>query len=441
MPGLMRSTFYFVKTTFKDGFKLARRPTEAIKSLYEVSLYRNAVYLMLNSGVTAVLGFLFWILVARLYSPEDVGLGAALLSVVGLLSFMGTLGLGFGIIRFLPNSEDKARLLNSSFTISFLTSIVVAFIFLAGLPLWLPEVLFIRENTLFFFAFIVFVAAATLSAIMTQTFLGFRRAEFTLAQGIIVDLARLPLVVAFAAIFGAFGIFASWGLGVAISLVTSLFLFLPQLLQHYRPFPSFEKQVTNEMVHFSFVNYIGAALGALPTWILPLMVLRLIGAEANAHFFTTWATANVLLVIPGATTYSLFAEGSHEEARLASHLRRSLKLIIVLLIPAVVFMLLFGDKLLLVFGREYSEAGTHLLWILALAAIPASINFVYFGVIRTEKRLKEIIFITAAIAFGTLLISYLLLPWFAILGTGMGWLMTSSVVALAITPRLVKRLK
>ena len=69
---------------------------------------------MANSGVIAILGFVFWVVAARLYSTENVGLGAALISANQLLSFIGTVGLGFGIIRFLPDTEDKARLLNGS---------------------------------------------------------------------------------------------------------------------------------------------------------------------------------------------------------------------------------------------------------------------------------------------------------------------------------------
>lgn len=41
------------------------------------------------------MGFVFWIVVARFYPPEVVGLGAALISAAGLLTFVSSLGLGF----------------------------------------------------------------------------------------------------------------------------------------------------------------------------------------------------------------------------------------------------------------------------------------------------------------------------------------------------------
>jgi len=48
----------FLRETFADALGILRSP-EGLKSLYGVSLYRNAVYLMLTSGTTAVLRFAF----------------------------------------------------------------------------------------------------------------------------------------------------------------------------------------------------------------------------------------------------------------------------------------------------------------------------------------------------------------------------------------------
>jgi len=45
--------FNFLRETFADALGILRSP-EGLKSLYGVSLYRNAVYLRLTSGATAV---------------------------------------------------------------------------------------------------------------------------------------------------------------------------------------------------------------------------------------------------------------------------------------------------------------------------------------------------------------------------------------------------
>ncbi|MFC1940376.1 lipopolysaccharide biosynthesis protein [Chloroflexota bacterium] len=360
--------------------------------------------------------------------------------MIALLSFIGTLGLGYGIIRFFPNSDNKARLLNFSLTFSGLAAITASVLFLAGLSLWAPKLIFIRENPLFFAAFVVVTATSTLTQITSQTFIASRRTGFTLAQSIISGVLKLAVVAVLASSFKVFGIFASWGIAAAVSLGICLLIFLPRLLPHYRPIPSLQKQTDNELVRFSFSNYIGEALRGLPGWILPLIILNVLSAEENAYFFIAWVMTNVLFAISGGASFSLFAEGSHEEGKLGGNISRSIKLIAVLLIPAILIIILFGDNILLLFGKEYPLQGTKLLWILAAAVLPASINFLYLGVARVKKKLKEIILINGAVAFGTLILSYLLLPHLGILGAGVGWLTSQTVMSLVLLLRFRGRL-
>ena len=124
------------------------------------------------------------------------------------------------------------------------------------------------------------------------------------------------------------------------------------------------------------------------------MVLNILSAEANAYFYISWTIAGLLIAIPTATSMSFFAEGSHMEGRLAGDLRRSLKLLALLLIPSIIILVFLGDKLLLLFGTEYSAEGAKLLWFLAPAALPASINLLYTGVVQVEKKLKEESYVT-----------------------------------------------
>ena len=107
-------------------------------------------------------------------------------------------------------------------------------------------------------------------------------------------------------------------------------------------------------------------------WILPLMVLNMLGQTANGLFFISWSIAVNIFAIAGATAQSLFSEGSNREEFLERDIRRSLKFTTILLAPAVVLVTLFADKLLLVFGDEYYAQGANLLKVMAFSATPNS---------------------------------------------------------------------
>ena len=67
----------FLREVFCIIIKLPRR-----QQALNTPLYANSMYLMGNYAVSATLGFVFWVVVAKLYAAEVVGLGSALVSAL-----------------------------------------------------------------------------------------------------------------------------------------------------------------------------------------------------------------------------------------------------------------------------------------------------------------------------------------------------------------------
>jgi len=432
LSSFIRRLSGLVKETLTDGVKTLTTK-EGLKRLYGVSLYRNAVYLVLNSVAGAVLGFVFWILAARLYSAEEVGLASATIAVASFLAVLSTLGLDYGLIRFLPNSGEKSNVLvNSCLTVSGLAAIVASLIFMAGLNIWSPALVFLRQNPLPFGSFVVLVVGWALTLLLHNVFIAQKRAGFTLLGGVIHGFTKLALVIPLAAFLYASGIFTSWAIGWVAVLVIGLLFFLPRLQHGYHPSFAIRKEVINEMARFSFANYIVTLISATPVFILPLMVVNLLSAEQNAYYYIAHAIASILFLIPRGTSFSLFAEGSHDKEGLAGYVNRSLRFSFLLLIPPIILIFLIGDKILLLFGEAYSAEATRLLWILALSSLPMTVYNMYITKQRVEKRMKAVIGLTALAVAITLGFSYLLLPIIGIMGAGIAHLVGTGVIALII---------
>jgi len=411
---------------------------DRIRKLLRISLYRNAGYLLLTSGANSLAGFVFWAVAARLYPAEGVGLAAAAISAMGLLALLSTLGMDYGLIRFLPGSGDRAKnILNSCFTLSGLVSVALAVIFLAGLKLWSPALLRIQQNPVFFISFVIFALAAVYRVFAERTFVAGRRAGFALTQGLVFSLLRFIPLVALAPLFNVFGIFASWGIGLGLAVIVSIPFLIPRVQPGYRPAPTIDMKSIGHMMHFSFANYGANIFWAIPILCLPLMVVNLLGAETNAYFYVGWALGYLLVSIPVTVSLSLFAEGSHSEEQLGHNIGRSLRLFLIL-VPVIAIVFLAGERVLALFGSAYAENATTLLWVLAVSAIPAGLNHTYFTVKRVQKRMRDVIGLSAFIAVVTMVLSYLLLPRMGIIGAGIGWLIPQVIVAMAVTPSLLR---
>src|SRR5947209_7050810 len=80
--------------------------------------------MLINSGsligttfITSALGFVYWWLAARMFSPEAVGLASAAVSAMMLLATISLLGLGTLLIGELPRQPGKERSLISTMLI------------------------------------------------------------------------------------------------------------------------------------------------------------------------------------------------------------------------------------------------------------------------------------------------------------------------------------
>lgn len=422
--------------------------TLAAKKIYgellHTRLYTNSIFLIGNSGANGALSFVFWVLVSRMYPVEAVGLGSAIISAALLLAFIANLGLEYGLIRFLPDSgNNSSRLINSCFLLTGFIAVVSAAVFLIGLPKFSPDMLFLRESPWFIIAFVGFVSIRAIFNLVTSVYIGRRRAEYSLLQAVLLGLLRILVLISIMLVgwLATFGIVLSWGLASVLTFLVGVLCFLPRVNPGYRPDLIVSPGEASRILPFSLGNYLSRGLWYAPRWLLLLMVLNLLGQEATGYFSISWAVASYLFAIPLGTSQSLFSEGSNQEQFLARDTKKSLRFILVLLVPTIALVLIFANLVLSAFGHEYAGAGTGILWILAASALPVAVNTVYLSIARVRKQLGSIILVSAIIASLSLGLSYLLTPVFGLLAPAIAWLAGNVIAASWSLPSVISTIR
>ena len=401
-------------------------------------LRRNSLFLLATHGVIALIGFFFWRIADGRYGTEAVGEATTLVSAVLLLHTLARLGLDIGLIRFLPGETDKPAMINTSFTIVGLLSAVLALVFVLGVGVWAPSVVFVRDNAWYALLFIAFTVATSLVELLRQgVFVAYRRTQSSLAVEVAGGL-RLPLVLAFLSL-GAYGIFVSWGLGGVAALVAGLVLVF-HVQRSYRPVPTIRRDVVGKMVRFSLGNYTAETLRELPGFVLPIIVHGVItakwgdemGRPMAAYFYIAWTIAGVVMMISYATGYSLLAEGSVDPGKFGSSTAKAMRFMLLLLAAAIVIVFVAGGWVLAWFGRGYEENAFPLLRLLTVSGIPMAINTIYVTQKRIERKVWPVILIYAFVACFTVGVGYALIDRTDLLGIGIAWLASNSLVAVVV---------
>ncbi len=355
------------------------------------SLYTNAFYIMLSQAGMALLGFFFWVIVARYYSETEVGYSSAIISAIGLVSLIAHMGLDSFLVRFLSRAENPNGVFNTCLTYSALAALVVALGCAVVLVLWPSEIGFVATQPVFLAAFVCFCVATNVSSTTSGALIACRKSHLLVVKDTAFGAVKLGLPLMFVAYFRSFGIVASWGIATMAAAIIALIALVPRAIPGYVFTPEFSSRLVRRAWGFSGLSYAIGLVSMAPRYLMPLIVINALGPADNGYFYVAWAVATVLYMIPSSVAQSLFAEGSFDKRSLRQNIVHALALSNGLLVPACLLLVLAGEPLLRAFGSAYSERSLDLLRIFAVTSIPMSVERVHFSVLRVRGKLTEVL--------------------------------------------------
>lgn len=377
------------------------------KHLFDTdSLFRNSVYLIASTAIMSVLGFLFWLSVAHLYTAEQIGSASALIAATTLLGNASLLGMEYSLIRFLPKSKNQSRDINAAIGFVAVAAIIAAIGYILVSPALNIHISHL-DDPLLRVGFVVLMVVVALNSLTDAVFIANRRAELhTLTYSV---LATVKLLLPLALVpFGSLGIFAGYAVAMLSSLTLTFFL----MRRHvgYKPKSSANWGLLSKVRTYAANNYIGHLLASISPQLMPLIILNGLGAEKVAYFAMAITIANFLYVIPVAIAQSLLAESAGSPEAKRAHIRGAVKILSLVLVPAVTVAVLAAPILLHIFGQQYSDNSTTLFQILAFATFFIAVSEVGNAILNIEHRSSGVVVSQLSCVAVTLVATILLLP-------------------------------
>lgn len=406
---------------------VARRPRP-------LSMLASSVSVMGGKVATMGLGFVFWVLAARTFAQDDVGLAAGAVSAMMLCTQIAVLGLGSGVITQYPTYADRPkRLLNSALTLGAAAAAalcVVVFALLASGAL--PELAILARNPVFAPLFLVMTVAGTLGIILDQTAIAIRRGEQVLIRGLAFGGVTLGVLAMSAAAFsgqGAIVILAPFAIAsVGVCLLAAVQLH--RSLGGYRYSPSIDRPFATSLIRSSLPNYALTLTERAPGLIIPVVVVEILSPEVNAAWYAAWMMAWVLYFVPISSGLTLFAEATHNPDGMRAAVRQSLVWSIAIGSAGAAVMVLAAPMLLSILGERYADMGTQPLRILAIAVLPIALTQAYFAVSRACAQLREALIAGAICAVVSVALASFAGWRFGLTGIATAWLYTQTAMGL-----------
>lgn len=347
------------------------RVTREVSQLRADPLVRNSFFLLATTGTTAFTGFVFWIIVARLFPLNQVGQGSSLLAVLGLLSYVSLFGMGSSMIKGLATSPRRSEHVSTSFVVVAIMSLFVALSFALIASATSPQLAFITASWANLATFVLLAMFAAVALLSNAVFVALRSAKFNLLiNGILVGSIKAILPVFFVWV-GAMGIYIASGLASAVAAVVSLILIRFRLRISLRGRINFS--VLRDIMRFSLGAYVSGLFNLLPVLVVPVLVLDELGPEVAAGYFVAFQIATVVNAMSFAVGESMFAEGSHKRELKALAMRAG-RIMAVLILPAVILVVAVAEPVLQMFGNSYVGVAKSTLIVLAVSSVAVGVH-------------------------------------------------------------------
>jgi O-antigen/teichoic acid export membrane protein len=395
------------------------------KHHFNEPLIKDSIYLLISNILNMGFGFIFWIIAARFYSIKDIGLAASLISVLGLVILFSRFGFDVSIIRFFKY-QDIAKIINTSLIITSLASTIVAI----GLVLFALNhvgVLNYLKNPLTAVLFILTCLFNSCAFLTGNFFNAARRGNHFLVQNLFLS-SRIFLLIPFA-IFGYIGIFGSIGIAYFLASVFSLYI-----TRNYISIKNLkiDSNFLRDSLNFSFWNYISNILFSAPVFILPLLVMNMLGEIEAAKFYIAFAIANIVMVIPTTISTSLLVDGSHQQGeKFEKNILKTAIYTFAILIPPVLILIFHGDLVLEAINSDYMGA-FDLLKIFSISSFFVAIYSVFIPLQNIRMKVENIACINFLRFSLLILLSYILVLKYGISGVGYAWLICYAILDLIL---------
>jgi O-antigen/teichoic acid export membrane protein len=390
----------------------------------------------------ALFGLIFWTLAARALAPEQVGVGAALVAAMNLLSAFGVLGIGTLLLERVKvvSATDRRALLSTGLGIAGMGGALIA---TAWVCLCALVHLSGALGDLSLFAALLLIGTTGIAAICSafdQAVIGMGISGMQVRRNLVASILRTAVLAGAIALGVRSGqaILFAWTVGFVGSL------FATPLRRHLPP----HVRVTIGQRINLVRNYWVAAVGhhgltltvSSSSLILSVVVASLMSATQTAYFQQARLLGDTIIPLPYYLTIALFAtagglEGFRRKAP------RTLIIGMLLALAIIVGGALFGRVLLLMFGPDYAQQSWPIL-LLLLSGGPALVIKDHFVVLRRLQGRRRQGMVTMALWTAAELAGAVtggLLGGMTMLI--LGWLVMSAVCALVALPAVMRAVR
>ncbi|KAB1185125.1 MULTISPECIES: polysaccharide biosynthesis C-terminal domain-containing protein [Haloferax] len=391
------------------------------------SLMKGFVSIFSAKVATSVLSIATLPLIVRVLGPSGYGDFAFLLSVFSLLMIFISSGVTGGVQKFVAEDRDdadwEASVIWFYFKLAAVLAAVGSLALVAVTGSGFIDQLFGPDYVIYFYLLAVFVIAAQFRAFTNRTLLGLSLEQFSEPIAVLNKVLWIGIGLALGVYFS--GGVAGFLLGNIIGDVVAAVLGLV-IINRYVPLRTVVGTVTTklserQLLTFNVLN-IALVLLVMSLYHIDVIMIRMfLGNDETGYYKAALALAEYMWFVPIVlqslllhSTSSLWSSGEHERvSRISARITRYTALLTIVMAIGIAIL---ADRFVpYYFGPDFLPVVAPLIFLLP-GALGFAIARPIYAISQGHGNLKPLIIATGGAALLNLVLNFLLIPRYGIIG-------------------------
>ena len=324
-----------------------------IIGILKTQTIKDSFVVAIGLGVSAVIGFVYTILLARSLGPVNFGVYSALTALAAIVFSLGDLGISSSLVNFLPKKHiDKYQYLATSFWLEFAIGVLVLLLF--GTVSFVSN-LVVPGSLQTDFILTGIISFNYLLIIYTQGFFTAGRKFWSYSASQIIDSAVKILIVLVIFKMGKLTIGNALIANIISTFIALLITFGKQL---YTIELDFFKDAFWNIFHFS--KWIAVSrIFTVMTSRIDIVLLNLMAGNYSAGIFSAASRVTIFFAMLAAGLNSVINprfSSFDSRSKTVSYMKKLLLLVSGIAAFMAIISLFAGPIITLVYGEKYTES-------------------------------------------------------------------------------------
>ena len=412
-----------------------------VNQLNGQAIGRGAGYIFVETIVGFISGYVLWLILTRITTPEIIGISSTLVSLASIFTTVATLGVPIGVSRFLAKFFHERDLDSAEIFVKASLILVCIGIF-SSVTLLMITKDWINSNFdpgLIISAILV-VASSTFGILLHSILIAsLKTRQLPKIMAIGSSFRTIMVVILVLAQAGAVGIVLGYSFHQILVSILLTFAILGLLKRGVKKPNVRLKSIFKNILNASFPSWIpklvtvlgGANLGTV-------IVFGSSGSSEAASYFL----ANTILSGIIATVTPLYAIAYPALSAMSDNRKRFtwriIKISMIILCPLSVSVIFYSDDIINLFGQDYSDA-SFLLRILLITALMGSVTTMVGQLLYAYDRYRQVLYLGLASSIPRTALYFVLVPLFGGMGGATSYLI-GSVIGFILSAVVAKKI-